>query len=46
MFETVKQKLEEILDKEIVIEDRILSEEEMFLFEKKFSFKYVKEKKY
>lgn len=36
MFETVKQKLEEILDKEIVIEDRILSEEEMFLFEKNF----------
>lgn len=37
MFETVKQKLEEILEKEIVIEDRILSEEEMFLFEKKIS---------
>lgn len=37
MLETVEQKLEEILDKEAVIDDNRLSEKEICVFEKKIS---------
>lgn len=43
MLETVEQKLEEILDKEAVIDDNRLSEKEICVFEKKFQIELPKE---
>ena len=45
MVETMKQKLVEILDKEIVINNNILSEKEICIFENKFKIELPKEYK-